>query len=91
VQGQGLTMLPSFLVTEQIRSGLLIPALTEFLRSDRPINAIYPNRHHLSAKVRAFLDLAARHYRIAHEEFGKSERQTVGDTLLLLRTGAAAS
>jgi DNA-binding transcriptional LysR family regulator len=28
---------------------------------DFTINATYPTRHHLSSKVRAFLDLAAEH------------------------------
>jgi DNA-binding transcriptional LysR family regulator len=63
VHGQGLTMLPSFLAVEEIRSGRLVPALTGFLRTEYPICAVYPHRHHLSAKVRSFLDLLAKHHR----------------------------
>jgi hypothetical protein len=37
--------------------------LTEFVRAERAINAIYPHRLHLSAKVRGFLDLATKHFR----------------------------
>ncbi|MGZ5867336.1 MAG: LysR family transcriptional regulator [Xanthobacteraceae bacterium] len=63
VQGQGLTMMPSFLVVDEIKSGRLVPVLKEFTRTEYPINAIYPHRHQLSAKVRSFLDLMAKHYR----------------------------
>jgi DNA-binding transcriptional LysR family regulator len=62
VHGQGLAMAPSFLVIDEIRSGRLIPVLTEFLQGEYAINAIYPHRHHLSAKVRSFIDLMARHF-----------------------------
>ncbi len=69
VNGQGLLMVPSFVVTEDIKSGGLIPVLQEFCRAERQINAIYPDRHHLSAKVRSFLDLVAKHFRSAEAEF----------------------
>jgi DNA-binding transcriptional LysR family regulator len=62
VNGQGLAMAPSFLVIDEIRSGRLVPALTEYLQSEYAINAIYPHRHHLSAKVRSFIDLMVRHF-----------------------------
>ena len=63
VHGQGLTLLPSFLVAEELRSGRLVPVLSKFLRTQYPICAVYPHRHHLSAKVRSFLDLLAKHHR----------------------------
>jgi DNA-binding transcriptional LysR family regulator len=63
VHGQGLAILPSFLLVDEIRSGKLVPVLTEFLREEHPISAIYPHRHHLSAKVRSFLDLLVAHFR----------------------------
>ena len=62
VHGQGLAMMPSFLVADEIRTGRLVPLLTEFSSGDFPISAIYPHRHHLSAKVRSFLDLLTRRY-----------------------------
>src|SRR5499426_1122657 len=55
VHGQGLALAPSFLLIDEIKSGRLVPVLTEFLQAEHPINAIYPHRHHLSAKVRSFL------------------------------------
>ena len=63
VNGQGLAMAPSFLVIDEIKSGRLVPILTEFLQAEYAINAIYPHRHHLSAKVRSFIDLLAKHFR----------------------------
>jgi hypothetical protein len=56
-------MAPSFLVIDEIKSGRLVPILTEFLQAEYAINAIYPHRHHLSAKVRSFIDLLAKHFR----------------------------
>ena len=63
VHGQGVAMAPSFLVKDEIKSGRLVPVLTEFLQAEYSINAIYPHRHHLSAKVRSFIDLLAKHFR----------------------------
>lgn len=63
VHGQGLVIMPSFLAVDEIKSGALIPVLSDFLQTQEPINAIYPHRHHLSAKVRSFLDLLVEHFR----------------------------
>jgi DNA-binding transcriptional LysR family regulator len=62
VHGQGLALAPSFLLVDEIKSGRLVPVLTEFLRTEHAINVIYPHRHHLSAKVRNFIDLLAKHF-----------------------------
>jgi DNA-binding transcriptional LysR family regulator len=62
VHGQGLAMAPSFLLVDEIRSGRLVPVLTEFLAAEHAINAIYPHRRHLSAKVRSFIDLLAKRF-----------------------------
>lgn len=65
VHGQGLTILPSFLVADDLRAGRLRSALNDFLDTEYPVNAIYPHRHRLSAKVRSFIDLLAKHF---HED-----------------------
>src|SRR5215467_3200825 len=62
VHGQGLALAPSFLLIDEIKSGRLVPVLTEFLQTEQAINAIYPHRHHLSAKVRSFIDLLVKHF-----------------------------
>jgi len=63
VRGQGLIRTACSSVADEVKAGLLVPVLTEFVRTEHAINAIYPHRLHLSAKVRAFLDLATRHFR----------------------------
>jgi DNA-binding transcriptional LysR family regulator len=63
VEGQGLTLMPSYLVADEIRAGRLVPLLTGYSRAEYPINALYPHRHQLSAKVRSFLDLMTKTYR----------------------------
>jgi DNA-binding transcriptional LysR family regulator len=65
VHGQGLTVLPSFLVADDLRADRLTSALNDFLDTEYAVNAIYPHRHRLSAKVRSFIDLLAKHF---HED-----------------------
>jgi DNA-binding transcriptional LysR family regulator len=61
--GQGLMYAPRFLVADDLAAGRLAPLLTEFRTAELAINAIYPHRRHLSAKVRIFIDLLTRHFR----------------------------
>lgn len=63
MRGQGLTLMPSFLVSDEIRSGALVPLLLDYGLPEQPINAIYPHRHRLSVKVSTFLDLVTKHHR----------------------------
>ena len=65
VRGQGLIRTACSSVAEEVKTGQLVPVLTEFVHTERAINAIYPHRLHLSAKVRTFLDLATRHFHAA--------------------------
>jgi DNA-binding transcriptional LysR family regulator len=58
--GQGIFLAPGFVIAEDLEAGRLVPLLGEYRPVEFPINAVYPHRHHLSAKVRAFLDLLAR-------------------------------
>jgi DNA-binding transcriptional LysR family regulator len=62
VLGQGLIYVPTFLISDELKSGRLVPTLTEFPTIERSIDAIYPHRQHLSAKVRSFIDMAAKHF-----------------------------
>jgi DNA-binding transcriptional LysR family regulator len=67
VHGQGLILVPSFLVVDELTSGRLIPVLTQFPCPEKPVNAVYQHRHHLSAKVRSFLELVTRHFRVVEK------------------------
>ena len=56
-------MSPMFLVAEAIKAGRLVAILQEFLRDEHAINAIYPHRQQVRARVRAFIDLLIRYFR----------------------------
>jgi DNA-binding transcriptional LysR family regulator len=57
-----LIYVPTFVVSDELKSGRLVPILTEFPTIEWSIDAIYPHRQHLSAKVRSFIDLVAKHF-----------------------------
>ena len=59
--GVGIFLGPGFLVHDDLESGRLIRLLPEYRTVEFSMNAVYPHRHHLSAKVRTFIDLLARH------------------------------
>lgn len=72
VGGLGLVLAPGFVVAPDLEAGRLIPILTDWRPVEFAINAIYPHRQLLSAKVRAFIDLMAEriveHRRWIHPE-----------------------
>ena len=55
--GHGVIFAPSFLVAEDIADGRLVKLLTPYRPPEQAITAIYPNRQHLSTKMRLFIDL----------------------------------
>jgi DNA-binding transcriptional LysR family regulator len=59
--GVGVWLAAGFLVRDHLESGELVRLLPEYRPIEFSMNAIYPHRHHLSAKVRTFIDLLARH------------------------------
>src|SRR6185312_1477475 len=59
--GVGVWLAAGFLVRDHLASGELVRLLPEYRPVEFSMNAIYPHRHHLSAKVRTFIDLLARH------------------------------
>lgn len=62
LRGQGLIWAPSPMIVEELRSGALVPVLSDFLPHEYPIEAYYPNREHLPAKVRTFIDLLIKYF-----------------------------
>jgi DNA-binding transcriptional LysR family regulator len=79
ILGQGLVCFPSFMVASELKSGQLLPVLSKFLRAESHIDAFYPHRRHLSAKVRSFIDLVAKNFREANwtdaDEFSETARR----------------
>jgi DNA-binding transcriptional LysR family regulator len=61
LQGVGMLLAPGFLVAGDLDAGRLVRLLPEYLPVELSMNAVYPHRHHLSAKVRTFIDLLVRH------------------------------
>jgi LysR family transcriptional regulator for bpeEF and oprC len=60
IGGIGIVQIVDVLAAEAIAAGRLRPVLAAFDRADRtPVSIVYPQRRHLSAKVRAFVDFAA--------------------------------
>jgi DNA-binding transcriptional LysR family regulator len=59
--GVGVFLGAGFLVHDDLESGRLVRLLPEYRTVEFSMNAIYPHRHHLSAKVRVFIDLLVRH------------------------------
>ncbi len=60
--GHGIFLAPSFVIAEEVASGALVPLLPGFRPVEFAINAIYPHRHHLSTKVRSFIDLLSERF-----------------------------
>jgi DNA-binding transcriptional LysR family regulator len=61
LEGAGISLAAGFLVADDLEAGDLIRLLPEYRPVDMSMNAVYPHRHHLSAKVRRFIDLLAHH------------------------------
>jgi DNA-binding transcriptional LysR family regulator len=61
-EGAGLLLSPTFIVNEDLRNGRLKTVMTEFMKTDLAIYAVYPHNRYVSAKVRAFVDFLAERY-----------------------------
>lgn len=56
LSGLGILVQPSYIVYDDIVAGRLVPVLDAWDLPRLHINIAYPNRQHLSAKVRSFID-----------------------------------
>ncbi|MDB5655670.1 MAG: transcriptional regulatory protein [Tardiphaga sp.] len=61
LQGLSICLAAGFLIADDLQSGGLVSLLPGYRPVDFAMNAVYPHRHHLSAKVRSFIDLLAQH------------------------------
>jgi DNA-binding transcriptional LysR family regulator len=62
LSGVGLFLAPSFVAAQDVKAGQLVRLLPDYEPVEFAINAVYPHRHQLSAKVRIFIDLLATHF-----------------------------
>ena len=54
--GQGITRLPEFNLTNELRDGLLVQLFPEFPTFSIGVYLVYPSRKNMSSKVRSFID-----------------------------------
>ena len=57
IGGQGIALLPTFIVGQALQDGQLRTLLTEYAPPEIVLSAVYPRHRHLSAKVTLFVDL----------------------------------
>lgn len=60
--GHGVFLAPSFIVNDEVARGALVRLMPDHRPVEFAVNAVYPHRHHLSAKVRRFIDLLAERF-----------------------------
>lgn len=61
LESVGICLAPGFLVRDDLEEGRLVRLLPEYRPVELSMNAVYPHRHHLSAKVRTFIDRLVHH------------------------------
>lgn len=59
VAGQGIALLPTFIVGDALRAGRLVRLLPGWQVDSLDLNVVYPSPRHLSPKVRSFVDFLA--------------------------------
>ncbi len=59
LNGAGIGRLPSFAAAEYIRQGRLTQLFADYHMPVKTMYAVYPERHYMPAKVRAFLEFAS--------------------------------
>ncbi|SEM57880.1 DNA-binding transcriptional regulator, LysR family [Gemmobacter aquatilis] len=57
--GKGIALMPEFMIEEDLRSGALVPLLSDYSLPEIPISLVYPTRKNMTAALRAFLDFTA--------------------------------
>jgi len=60
--GLGLLLQPTFAIQDDLDAGLLVPVLPNWSLPPLTINAAYPSRKHVSAKVQTFMDFLVDHF-----------------------------
>ncbi len=62
LQGVGIGRVPTFIVGPDLESGRLVHLLDSYQMPAKTLYSVFPERQHLPAKVRAFLDFAVEHF-----------------------------
>ena len=62
VAGLGVTLLPTFIVGADIKSGSLQQILSDYYPPEISVYAVFPSHRYLSAKVRTFVDFLSEYF-----------------------------
>ena len=60
--GIGMNLIPTFAISEELRSGTLKAVLADWRAESQTLYALYPHNRHLSPKVRCFIDFLVDRY-----------------------------
>lgn len=63
LDGHGILMRAEWDIVRYLQSGRLVQVLPQYFTTDADIFAVFPQRHELSARVRAFVDFLARSFK----------------------------
>jgi DNA-binding transcriptional LysR family regulator len=63
INGMGVAVLPTFIIGDAVRKGQAKIILDDWRPQPETLSLLYPSSKHLSAKVRAFVDMAVEHFR----------------------------
>lgn len=61
--GQGVALLPTFIIGEDLAAGKLVSLLKDYKLRELILHAVYPHRQHIPLKLRVFIDFLARHFK----------------------------
>ncbi|SFN67896.1 DNA-binding transcriptional regulator, LysR family [Bradyrhizobium sp. Ghvi] len=61
LEGAAVCLMAGFLIHDDLETGRLVRLLPEYRTVELSMNAVYPHKHHLSAKVRTFIDMLLQH------------------------------
>jgi len=61
IAGMGVARLPTFVTGDSIKKGELVALFQGYTMPHKSLYAVYPERHYLPTKVRAFLDFLIEH------------------------------
>ena len=62
LDGHGILMRAEWDIERYLRNGRLVQVLPQYYTPDADIHAVYPQRHQLAARVRAFVDSVAQSF-----------------------------
>jgi len=75
INGMGIASLPTFIAGDAIRKGDAKIIMDDWRPPQEDISLLYPSSKHLSAKVRAFVDLAVEHFKPLPDEVNEWDRE----------------